>query len=887
MYTPTATYRIQLCHGFNFSQLSDILPYLYELGISTIYASPVTRAVPGSEHGYDVTNPLELNPEIGTPEAWESITSFLKDHNMGWVQDIVPNHMAYSTNNPWIYDVLERGRRSDFYSFFDIIPQSPARSAKIPQAPIHIMLPFLEKELRDCVNEGNIQLVFGAGGFFFRYKNQVYPVATSTYDWICAVIPELFLPLLAWADKAGSFAFLPWHEWIYFKKEMFDEIWNTPRLKDLGGTYCNYINQDPHLLEELLFHQHYQLCSWKTSLTKMNYRRFFAVNSLICLRMEDENVFSNWHPLLYSLYNNGLVQGFRVDHIDGLFDPEAYLKRLRALVGADAYIITEKILQENEETIPSWPVQGTTGYDFLSFVNQLLTDHSGKQKLKDYFNKQISEESYDDLVFDKKWAFLNSHLEGELNNLMRWLTPLILKKGPGLSPENIKKALAVLMAAFPVYRIYADKLPLSETDQHWVDIAFAKATGKSPESAEALAILRPLFNTSAEDESAKEVLYFLRRWAQYTAPLAAKGTEDTAFYNYNVLIGHNEVGDSPGHSIVDAEKFHELMKHRQQKAGLSLNATSTHDTKRGEDNRLRINLISLFADEWISLNEKWNLLNGPFISVHENKRSPSANDEYLIYQALLGAIPEDQRISINFRKRFDAYLTKALREEKQETNWETPNEVYEKECHDFVNQILSPAHKFLSSFLPFAKLIISRSGIFSLSQTLLKLTAPGIPDIYQGADLWDLSLVDPDNRSPVDFEFRKKKMETIILKEKEGGLLAYVEEHRAAGMQKLFLIRKILHFRRDHPGLFNTGEYIPVVSTAAHIGFIRANQDLRLLILAPLPSTREEPRLSGISGIQGRWKNVLTGQELGLGDSIDTALLFKSFPVAALLSQNH
>ncbi len=886
MYIPTATYRIQLSHGFGFSQLSDILPYLYELGISTIYASPVTRAIPGSDHGYDVINPLEINPEIGTPDAWETITSFLRDHNMGWLQDIVPNHMAYAIDNPWIYDVLERGRHSDFYSFFDIIPQLAPPSAINRPAPNQIMLPFLEKELNDCLNDGDIQLGFGEDGFFFRHKTKVYPVAISTYNWICAVIPELYLPLLAWADKTGSFSMLPWQRWIYFRKRMFNEIWNSPRLRGMIGSYCKYINQDPHLLEELLSFQHYELCSFKKSFSKMNYRRFFAVNSLICLRMEDENVFNNWHPLLFSLYNQGLIQGFRVDHIDGLFDPSGYLKRLRALVGADAFIITEKILQENEDIIPSWPVQGTTGYDFLSFVNQLLTDHSGKQKLLDYFRKHISNEAYGSLVFDKKWAFLNSHLKGELNNLMRWLSPLISEKETILSSGQIKEALAALMASFPIYRIYPDQLPLSETDQHWVDKAFAKAAVTAPASGEALHWLRPIFKTNPEDKFAKEVLYFLRRFAQYTAPLAAKGTEDTAFYNYNVLIGHNEVGDSPVHSIINAGKFHELMKERQQKAALSLNATSTHDTKRGEDNRLRINLISLFADEWIRLIEEWKLLNGLFICVNDNRRAPSANDEYLIYQALAGAIPEDRRISMSFRKRFAAYLTKALREEKQDTSWEAPNEIYEKACHHFVSQILSPAHNFLSSFLPFVNLIISRERVFSLTQTLLKLTAPGIPDIYQGSGLWDLSLVDPDNRLPVDFEFRKKMMDTIISKEKEGSVLTYTREQQEAGANKLFLIRKILHFRRDHPEIFHTGQYIPVVGTVAHIGYIRTCHDRRLLILAPLPSTVEEHLLRGVSGIQGRWENLLTGQEMEMADSIDTDLLFKSFPVAALVSQN-
>ncbi|MFI5194602.1 MAG: malto-oligosyltrehalose synthase, partial [Chitinophagales bacterium] len=774
MYIPAATYRIQLHKGFNFSRLLDLLPYLHELGISTIYASPVTRAIAGSAHGYDVSNPLEINPEIGTAEEWESITRFLKDHNMGWIQDIVPNHMAYSTRNELIYDLLERGRDSDYNGYFDIISQHPdgddlatadPRSSRYEKRYLtpftRIMVPFLEKELLGCIRDGDIKLGFGSAGFFFRYADQVYPAGISSYCWICSAIPEFFQPLLTWSDKLASFSQLPWEKWIYFKERLMAEIFDDPRLKKLALEYCGLISQDPLLLQELLSFQHYELCSWKTSFTKMNYRRFFAVNSLICLRMEDQYVFTWWHQLLLNLASQGLIQGFRVDHIDGLFDPGNYLKKLRGVAGQEAYLISEKILQENEETRPGWPVQGTTGYDFLSFVNQLLIDHEGKQKLAGYFYDNILPEHYQDMVFNKKLAFLRSHLTGELNNLMRWLKPVMLLKENPSAPASVKEALAVLMAAFPVYRIYATILPLNHTDLHWVELAFDKAYAKAPALHEALDWLKSLFHTDPTDPLASQILYFLQRWSQYTAPLAAKGTEDTVFYNYNVLIGLNEVGDSPGRSPITAADFHSLMQRRQETASLSMNASSTHDTKRGEGNRLRINLISLYAAEWTGLVEKWKTLNQPFIKMQNERRSPSANDEYLIYQALTGVLPEDGEAGPEFQKRFSAYLTKAMREENQETQWEEPDAGYEKNTLDFVAAILSPEHVFLSAFLPFLKKIIFRAADYALSETLLKLTAPGIPDIYQGAELWDLSLVDPDNRLPVDFDKRKKMLDAI------------------------------------------------------------------------------------------------------------------------------
>ncbi|MEO6961277.1 MAG: hypothetical protein ABIY90_04875 [Puia sp.] len=495
---------------------------------------------------------------------------------------------------------------------------------------------------------------------------------------------------------------------------------------------------------------------------------------------------------------------------------------------------------------------------------------------------------YQDMVFNKKLAFLKSHLTGELNNLMRWLKPIMLLMGNTSDPVTVKEALAVLMAAFPVYRIYASGFPLNHTDLHWVNLAFDKAYAKAPALHIALDWLKSLFHTDPADPLASEILYFLQRWSQYTAPLAAKGTEDTVFYNYNVLIGLNEVGDSPGRSPITASDFHSLMRRRQETASLSLNASSTHDTKRGEDNRLRINLISLYAAEWIRLVEKWKTLNQPFIKMQNGSRSPSANDEYLIYQALTGVLPEDGEAGPEFKKRFSAYLIKAMREENQETQWEEPDTGYEKNTLDFVASILSPEHLFLSAFLPFIKKIISRAADYALSETLLKLTAPGIPDIYQGAELWDLSLVDPDNRLPVDFDKRKEMLNAIISGEKENeeAVLTYTSRYRSSGAQKIFLIRKILNFRRNNPELFIQGGYVPVAGTPDLMGYIRKLTDQQLLIIVPLPSPNAIAALSGIQGVAGTWRNLLTNQAVDLTDTLDPHALLKDFPVAALVLQN-
>ncbi|HEY4154701.1 MAG TPA: hypothetical protein VGM24_04720, partial [Puia sp.] len=509
--------------------------------------------------------------------------------------------------------------------------------------------------------------------------------------------------------------------------------------------------------------------------------------------------------------------------------------------------------------------------------------HEGKIKLLDYFKKEISSRSYADWVFDEKMKFLRSHMNGELNNLMRWLDPLIGKEGSRPATE-IKEAMAVLMSAFPVYRIYPDRLPLSETDRSRLKEAFEKAFMKASGLKEVLEGLQRFFQ---KEPAGDEYLYFLRRWAQYTAPLAAKGTEDTVFYNYDPLISHNEVGDSPDHTPVTAGRFHELMARRLQDAGLSLNASSTHDSKRGEDNRLRINLISRYADEWIAWVEKWKRINGPFRRMHHEQPAPSAHDEYLIYQALVGAVPENGRISLAFRKRFEKYLIKALKEEKQETGWEYPDTDYEKYCLEFLNHILSPAHDFLSGFLPFASRIVEQADIFSLGQTLIKLTAPGIPDIYQGAECRDLSLVDPDNRLPVDYAGRISMMNAILSKEEEGDIpiLDYVKQHAGSGAQKMFLIRKILHTRKKFPDLFNRGRYLPLVSTSNLIGYVRENEDRQLLVLVPLPSASEETVPLQDSHIHGRWTCLFSNQEREIDDLTGSGALLEKFPVAALIRQ--
>ncbi len=874
---PSSTYRVQLHKGFPFSALREILPYLHSLGISHIYASPVTAAVKGSNHGYDVTDPLIINPEIGTRGEWDEITAWLKEHDMGWIQDIVPNHMAFSMENPWLYDVMERGVFSEFYNTFDIIPQASGQQAGQKPAVAftaeRIMVPFLGKSLDETVRAGELQLAFGADGFCFRYHDQEYPAAISTWSWICSVLAGLYQPLLAWSEKTASFGYLPWESWRFFKEQHLAELARSERLQQVIQASVSAINADFDLLTELLAYQPYRLCSWEDSFRVMNYRRFFAVNALVCLRIEDENVFSNWHPLLLSLYREGLIQGFRIDHIDGLCDPGAYLENLRRETGPEAYIVTEKILQENEQTLPEWPVQGTSGYEFLSFANQLLLDQEGKQRLKNWYRKNILDTEYSDLVFEKKAAFLASHLQGEMKNLLRWLGELTIVQEAGLSREEWREALSVLMSAFPVYRIYPRGLPLTATDRRFMEKAFdrSRERTKSP----ALAILKTIFLDELPEEQRAGALKFIRRWAQFTGPLAAKGTEDTVFYVDHFLLSLNEVGDAPGNEDIPAERFHRLMQERQTLQPFSMNATSTHDTKRGEDSRMRINLLTAHVDQWLSLVEGWLMETEKLAGNSGKNPAPLANHQYMIFQSLLGSLPEDGRISLEFRKRFDAYLLKALREGKVNTNWEHPNLEYEKAVFDFVKRILDPSGNFLPAFLPFARRLMEEAADLSLSQTLLKLTAPGIPDIYQGAEAWDLSLVDPDNRLPVDYDKRRKILEQLGGADKnETGI--NVKSSVAAGSLKMQLIQCLLNFRKTNAELFSAGNYVPVVGTSGHLGYLRTLESDKspggpaaVLVMVTLPGKTAPAPVSLPGSFSGTWRNGVTGEKVTLPDATD------------------
>jgi len=901
---PTATYRLQLHHQFTLRQLKSIVDYLEQLGIDTIYASPIFASVPGSLHGYDGTNPHILNPEIGTESQLKEISDQLHQKKMKWLQDIVPNHMAFDSKNEWLMDVLERGESSDYADFFDINWKHPEKAFSG-----RLMVPFLGEKLENCLAKKEIQLVFDGDGFSIKYFDAQWPLSVSAFEIFLTILNESLLPgqkheIDAFSEQLNevtqqAVSGLPLEEWKAVKEKWIIDIEKHSSIKELLQKAILKINSDRVLLEEILDKQYYILTYWRTTERKINYRRFFTVNGLICLRMEDENVYHTYHQYILDLHGKGYFNGLRIDHIDGLYDPKAYIEQLRASVGNNSYIIAEKILAPNEDFPSDWTSQGTSGYEFLSYVSRLLTHVDGARQLETYYKDQIAgRKPYEDIVFEKKLFILLHYMRGELDNLIAYLHELKLWPAESTEDNGLLDALAVFMAAFPVYRIYPDAFPLDQVE--FADKALQSALQRRPELSEQLKWIRSLFDSKTTIDEVSAELLFLKRLMQFTGPLAAKGVEDTAFYFYNPLISHNEVGDAPGKLAISSSAFHRQMINRLKKTPYSLNATSTHDTKRGEDARARINLLSEIPDEWTRVVEEWRTMNMDSKKKINGQLVPAVNQEYFIYQSMIGGFPPDLQIKEDDIARLKEYVQKFLREEKLYTDWTEPDETYEQACFEFIDGLFDRKNKFLEFFLPFVKKVIGLGSIYSLSQVLIKVTAPGIPDIYQGAELWDLSYVDPDNRRPVDYELRKNILQEIKSKEDDlNKLLCFLSSRRNEGFEKLYVLQKSLQFRRKYPELFWFGDYIPLpVDGGDDTALAYARNWNKQWVIAVVPmniSNKMDPNdripkreawgtisLALPSNAPGKWVNLFTGQHFSTHGELKLSKIFSEFPVALL-----
>lgn len=835
MHIPSSTYRIQFNPGFGFRDAASIASYLAELGISDMYASPIFRARQGSTHGYDIVDPCMINPELGSAEDFDMLISELHGRGLFWLQDIVPNHMAYDTENDLLMDVLENGTCSPYYRFFDIEWDHPYENMRG-----RIIAPFLGKFYADALNDGEIRLCYDQRGFGITYYRLRLPVRIESYLMILEHnLQELEKRL------AGSYAdFVRYLGAVQFFKTIPLEtakpevrlqqvrhakiiLWNLYTDNSIMRQFLDdtvlFFNGTKGLfdsfssLDRLLSEQNYRLSFWKVATEEINYRRFFTVNDLISLRVDEESVFAHTHGLIFNLIDGGVFSGLRVDHVDGLYDPEQYLRRLRERTG-DAYILVEKILEEQEQLPEAWPVQGTTGYNFLNQLNGIFCRRENARTFTRLYNKFTgSEKPYATLVHEKKQLIIGKHMAGNIDNLAQLIKKLSSRdrRGLDITLYGLRRAMVEVMAHFSVYRTYITGTFCSEADTVYIKTAIQHARERNPGLVYELNFIEHFLLLAcargAPADERDQWLHFVMNFQQFTGPVMAKALEDTVFYIYNRLLSNNEVGGSPSRFGTALSEFHEFSRQRAEHWPHELSATATHDTKRGEDVRSRINVLSELPDAWEDAVKNWSRLNRRFRKKAGDRMLPDANDEYFLYQTLIGAWPLDDEQA--FLRRIKDYMIKAVREAKVHTAWIKPDTAYEEACLSFIENILAPSEKnqFLAGFLPFQEKIAWYGMLNSLSQTLLKITGPGVPDFYQGTELWDLTLVDPDNRRAIDFQKRAAFLSG--LREKEQDPETLLKELFASwkdGRIKQFLIYRLLKTRNEHSGLFQNGAYLPL-----------------------------------------------------------------------------
>ncbi|RJQ23960.1 MAG: malto-oligosyltrehalose synthase [Nitrospiraceae bacterium] len=882
---PVSTYRLQFNGIFTFAEAKRIVPYLSDLGISDIYASPYFRAKEGSLHGYDIVNHNELNPEVGTEEEYDELVRELGRHGMGQVLDIVPNHMCIaSRENAWWMDVLENGPCSVYAGFFDI-DWTPVKD----ELRYRVLLPFLGDQYGNVLDNGELQLAFEEGSFFIQYYDHKFPVSPQTYANVLQFrLEELeqllpgYGPYLAellsimtainhlphFTERDHEKVTERYREKEIIKKRLLDLYSESAEVKNFIDENVRIFNgvRGDHksfdLLDKLLTEQIYRLSHWRVATDEINYRRFFDINELAAIRMEEPAVYGEAHRLIFKLVREEKVTGLRVDHPDGLYKPSEYLsclqrdcfvqKRLKELPEEALrlywdellkdpqykpfYIVGEKILIRGERMPEDWPIFSTTGYVFLNSVNGIFIRTGSAKEFDDIYTRFIKQKiNYQDLVYEKKKLIMNVAMASEINTLGHYLNRISEKDRHtrDFTLNSLVNAIVEVIALFPVYRTYINPSGVNDKDRKYIELAVSKAKRTNPAiSGSIFDFLRDVLLLNSldqfDDNDKKERLDFVMRFQQLTGPVMAKGVEDTVFYVYNRFVCLNEVGGSPDRFGTQLETFHGQNIERSKFWPHAMIATSTHDSKRSEDVRARLDVLSELPEKWKGHLNRWSRLNKKKKIVVEGRMAPDRNEEYLLYQTLAGAWPVDPPASPLgkggiegeghyeiLKKRTGDYMLKAAREAKINTSWISPHAAYEDALITFIESVMSGMHdnEFLKDFLPFQK-VISHYGMFnSLSQTLLKITSPGVPDFYQGTEIWDFSLVDPDNRRPVDYNDRTRMLEEIKKDGSEKTPTEFAREltaNKEDGRIKLYLTYKALNFRRDNRMLFDAGEYIPL-----------------------------------------------------------------------------
>ena len=946
---PLATYRLQFNKNFTFSDATRILDYLRELGITEIYASPILTSRRGSGHGYDVTDPNRLDPDLGSEKDFEVFVSELEKRGMGLLLDIVPNHMAASSENPWWMDVLENGPDSAFSSYFDIDWHPPSRNLDNK-----ILLPILGRPFGEALDSGEFKLDFRDGKFSIEYFESSFPLAPRTYrsvlqhriDRLKYLLDEnsaayheyqgIVAALSAISDRDTTPIESPSDKRVRFEsirerlrqlvagsqevKQFIEE--NLADFNGKEGDPASFAN-----LQRLLGEQYYVLAFWKNVNETINYRRFFTITDLVGMRVEDSLVFDATHSLILRLISRGAVAGLRIDHVDGLRDPLAYLKRLQSRIaaedgskpGGEEYVLVEKILARNENLPDDWPVAGTTGYDYLNFANRILVQPQGAKEIERIYAHFIGRNlKFSEVLYQKKKLVMGTILGVEMRSLGRQLGELAAQAryARDLPRHELTEALIETTASFAVYRTYIRNLDLPPEATKVLEEALAQARlhkpSLNPQCFDFLRDVLLLLNPPHVLPDHREArLSFVLRWQQFTGPIVAKGLEDTALYVYHPLASLNEVGGDPAPDTICPREFLEFIAERQKRWPHSMNPSSTHDTKRAEDVRARISVLSEMPQEWQKHLHQWAAMNDQYkIAGSGGAMVPDRNEEYFLYQTLLGMWPLDQSELGGVLERLQSYAVKAIREAMVHTRWTRPNLAHEEGFKKFIAAILDAKqnHAFLEDFFSFHRDIAFYGMLNSLSQTLLKITVPGVPDFYQGSELWDLRLVDPDNRGTVDFARRIKLLTSLkqMASRETAGFSGGLLNNWTDGRIKLYLISKALRCRQEFSALFTDGNFVPAEVSGERsenvTAFFRVFQNQQALVLAPkwLAGSGIEQNSSGQAKFWGNtsivlsdnaaasWRNVFTGESVTAQENRDAGLnvsdALKSFPVALLLS---
>jgi (1->4)-alpha-D-glucan 1-alpha-D-glucosylmutase len=833
---PIATYRLQLTADFDFDAAAAIVPYLKALGITHLYASPFMKARKGSSHGYDVVDHTRINPELGGDAGFERLSQALRQHDLGLILDFVPNHVGvHFADNPWWLDVLEWGEASPHAVSFDIDwDQLPYRARG------GVLLPIIGSSYGHALEKGEIELRYDAseGSFSAWYFEHRLPIAPERYSEILhTVVKEAAAEnsaagkrVLDLASRYKGLRHPNRKEAPAFKAEIKDIGGGAdPIARGLAAYRAGPDRAAQTLsLHSLLERQHYKLGHWRLASSDINYRRFFDVNTLAGLRVEDAGTFNAAHRLVKKLIAEGRLQGLRLDHIDGLRDPVQYFQRLRRLIrdaqgktGKVFYVVVEKILGEHEDLHPFTGVHGTTGYEWLNTITRVLVDGKGLEPLDEIW-RQISNTSprLAPVLMDAKRRVLETLLTSEFTVLARLLARIAAGhySTRDFSADSLRQALELYVLHFPIYRTYLSSAGASGSDRALISETIEKARADWFAADEGIfdflrdTLTMDLIRPDRALHSTPRVRRFALKVQQFTGPLMAKSLEDTAFYRYHRLLALNEVGGEPSAPALAVDAFHEAMTIRARDWPHGMTATATHDTKRGEDARARLMALAEIPGEWTSAVARWKILNAPHLVIEGAMRAPSATFEYMLYQALLGAWPLGQGDNA-LCERLQAYAVKAAREGKQETSWLNPDEAYEAGVRTFIERILdrSISAEFVSSLENLAQRVALLGALNSLGQITLKATMPGVPDFYQGTEFWDLSLVDPDNRRPVDFAERAAVLGSVEKPDWED-----LAQHWPDGHVKLAWTRHLLKLRTELADLFARGDYEPLEVSGPH-----------------------------------------------------------------------